>query len=550
MLIISMHSKSLNFPFCITIILLSLGASITAANAYAQEALHHEESCNQEKQQVTFKPHTIFDESEEGIIFLHRWANAIHIDTKVLTLENEAAFFLDKCRKNHADLAELERHLRSKKYIRDAKVTGDEMMEKITITTWDNWSLLPTISFGRQGGESKYSFGIKERNFLGLGIDAELESYKNSQRSGYKVKTTIPLFSRQSIDLRLRFADNDDGKQKSLYLQKHFAAFHTKMAYNLGYDEESRNDTIFQNDIEQAIYRHKISFKTLDYAWLSFNDDKSLLRYHVGITQDYNKFSDTTESYNNFPEQILPQDRVFVYPWLGIDYLEKDFKKLTNIHLITQIEDFNHGWQFNGRLGLSDGSKEDSAWALFSAQINKGFELHSDALLLMNISVEGDIYQNSEQRFLLTLNNEYFYRFTKTWGLYLNNINILSHNQYLDQPVTMGGNAGLRGFPLQYQHGEHSVKLTSEIRYYPEINLFKLFDLAGAAFFDSGRAFGSSLIANVEDDWLYSVGIGARLYSPHSSGNHQVIHIDFAFPQTDNSDLDNFEIRVEAKQSF
>ncbi len=506
--------------------------------------------CSSEPQTVTFNPQTIFDESEKGIVFLHRWANAIHIDTKVATLENESAFFLEKCQNNYADLAELERHLRSRKYIRDAKVTADEMVEKITVTTWDNWSLMPTISFGRQGGESKYSFGIKERNFLGLGIDAELESYKNAQRTGYKVKTTIPLFSRQNIDLRLRFADNDDGTQESLYLQKHFAAFHTKVAYNLGFDEESRNDTIFQNGIEQAIYSHEISFKTIDYAWLSFNDDNSLLRYHVGITQDNNTFSAIPDPYNNYPEQILPPNREFIYPWFGLDYIEKDFKKLTNIHLITQIEDFNHGWQFNGRLGLSDGSKENSAWALFFAQISKGFELHKDALLLMNLNIEGDVYKNNEQRFLLTLNSEYFYRFSKEWGLYLNNINVLSHNQYLDQPITIGGNTGLRGFPLQYQHGKHSVKLTSEIRYYPEINLFKLFDLAGAAFFDTGRAFGSSPIANEENNWLYSVGIGARLYSPHSGGNHQVIHIDFALPHTDNPDLDKFEIRVEAKQSF
>ncbi len=532
-------------PLYFVIIVLVLLTSTLPFITYAQN-----DNCSSAPQTVTFIPHTIFDESEEGIVFLHRWANAIHIDTKVLTLENESAFFLDKCAKNYADLAELERHLRSRKYIRDAKVTADDMLEKITVATWDNWSLMPTISFGRQGGESKYSFGIKERNFLGLGIDAELESYKNSQRSGYKIKTTIPFFSRQNIDLRLRFADNDDGTQETLYLQKHFAGFHTKFAYNLGFDEETRDDTLFQNDTEQAIYHHEISFKTLDYAWLAFNNDENLLRYHLGITQDAHKFSPATEPYNNYPEQVLPQNREFIYPWLGLDYIEKDFKKTTNIHLITQIEDFNHGWQFNGRLGLSDSSKENSAWALFFTQLNKGFELHNDALLLMNLSFEGDIYQDNEQRFLFTLNNEYFYRFSKTWGFYLNNVNVISHNQYLDQPVTIGGNTGLRGFPLQYQHGEHSVKLTSEIRYYPEINLFKLFDLAGAAFFDTGRAFGNSLIANVEDNWLYSVGIGARLYSPHSGGNHQVIHIDFAFPQTDNPELDNFEIRVEAKQSF
>lgn len=515
-------------------------------------ALTHaqENNCDTAPQTVTFKPETIFDESEPGIIFLHRWANAIHIDTKLITLENEAAFFLDKCVKNHSDLAELERHLRSRKYLRDAQVVGDEMMEKITVTTWDNWSLLPTISFGRQGGESKYSFGIKERNLLGLGINAELESYKNAQRTGYKIQSTIPVFSKNNIDVRLRFADNDDGTQQSLYLQKHFAGFHTQTAYNIGFDEEERNDTIFQNGGEQNIYSHEISFKTIDYAWLSDNDDQSLLRYHIGITQDKDKFSPLPITQEKQTLQPLPHDREFIYPWVGIDYLEKDFKKLTNIHLITQIEDFNHGWQFNGRVGVGDGSKENSAWALLKAQIHKGFELHSDALLLMSIDVEGDVYQSNEQRLLMTLNSEYFYPFTKTWGLYLNNVNVVSHNQYLDKPVNIGGNSGLRGFPLQYQHGEHSVKLTSEIRYYPEINLFKLFDLAATAFFDSGRAFGDSPVENIEDEWLYSVGIGARLYSPHSTGNNQVIHIDFAFPQSQNPELDKFEIRVEAKQSF
>lgn len=514
-------------------------------NAYAQH-----ENCLSSSQTVTFNPQTIFDESEEGIVFLHRWANAIHIDTKISTLENEAAFFIEKCPKNQADLAELERHLRSRKYLRDAKVSSDANVEKITVTTWDNWSLMPTISFGRQGGESKYSFGIKERNLLGLGIDAEIESYKNSQRSGYKLKTNIPLFLRENIDLDLRFADNDDGTQQSLYLQKHFAGFHTTMAYKVGFNEESRNDTIFQNNREQAIYSHKISYKTIDYAWLSFNNNDSLLRYHLGVTQAYDKFSNTGQAEHNFAEQMLPQDRTFLYPWLGLDYTEKNFKELTNIHLITQIEDFNHGWQFNARFGLSDGSRDNSVWALFQADIHKGFELHDDALLLMDINFESDFYQDNEQRYLLTLNTEYFYRFTQQWGLYFNNVNVLSHNQYLDQPVALGGDNGLRGFPLQYQHGEHSIKLSSEIRYYPEINLFKLFDLAGAAFFDSGKTFGDSAIENIESSWLYSVGLGARLYSPHSGGNHQVIHVDFSFPQTDNPDLDKFVIHVEAKRSF
>jgi outer membrane protein assembly factor BamA len=451
-------------------------------------------------------------------------------------------------------MAELERHLRSRKYLRDANVSSDEMAENITVTTWDNWSLMPTVSFGRQGGESTYSFGIKERNLLGLGIDAELETYRNSQRKGYKIKTTIPLFSKQNIDLKLRFADNDDGTQQSLFLQKHFVSFYTDNAYLVGFDEASRNDTIYQNDSELAIFSHDYSYKNIEYAWLSFNHEYELIRFHVGITQDQHKFSYNDKVSNNTNSLLLPQDRDFIYPWLGVDYIEKDFKKLTNIHLITQIEDFNHGWQISSRLGLGDGKKENSAWAFYQANINKGFEIHQNALLLMGITLNGDVYEQQDHRLLLNINTEYFYNFNKNWGFYFNNNNVISKNQYLDHPVTVGGNTGLRGFPLQYQHGEHSIKFTSEIRYYPHINLVKLFDLAGAAFIDSARTFGNTAASgvqeNIEKGWLYSLGIGARLYSPHSAGNHQVIHIDFALPQSDNPNIDNFEIRIEAKKSF
>jgi len=451
-------------------------------------------------------------------------------------------------------MAELERHLRSRKYLRDAKVTSDEMVENITITTWDNWSLMPTISFGRQGGESTYSFGIKERNLLGLGIDAEIETYRNSQRKGFKITSTIPLFRKQNIDLKLRFADNDDGTQQSLFLQKHFASFYTNKAYLYGFNEEYRNDTIYQNNSKLAIYAHNIRYKNAEHAWLNANNENELMRYRVGITQDQHNFSYTDKANSNPNSLFLPQNRDFVYPWIGFDYIEKNFKKLTNIHLITQIEDFNHGWQFSSRLGLSDGSKEHSAWALFQVNINKGFEIHDDALLLMNIAVNGNIYDQGSNRLLLSIDTEYFYNLNTNWGVYLNNTNVISQNQYLDKLVTIGGGSGVRGFPLQYQHGNHSVKFTSEIRYYPYINLFKLFDLAGAAFFDTGRAFGDidalGVEENIEGEWLYSVGIGARLYSPHSAGNHQVIHIDFAFPQSNNAEIDSFEIRIQAKQSF
>jgi hypothetical protein len=534
----------------IAVFFISLLVSTTLVKAQETQAPVDEAVCPNTKQKVSFDPQPIFDESAQDTYFFHRWANWLHITTKINTLKNETAFFLQDCYKTTEDLEEVERHLRSKKYLRDAEVTADAELKKITVKTWDNWSLLPTVSFSRKGGQNSYSWGIKERNLLGLGIYAKVASYKNTQRSGYLINSIIPLFQKNNTDLSLRFADNDDGEQKSVFLQKDFVSFQTDYAYSVGFNEELRNDTIFQNGADQSIYTHDISYKNASYSWLSENNDHYTLRYRLGVTQDKDTFTALLPPVEPLPNEQLPLNRDFLYPWLGIDYVEKQFYKLTNIHLITQIEDFNLGWQVKGLVGAGNGNKDNAAWLIWSGEVKKGITFTDHSLLLLKLLLQGDIYEERDTRLLTRFDAEYFYPFTDRWGLYLNNVSTFSQNQYIDRPISIGGNSGLRGFPLQYQHGEHSVKFTSEIRYYPNINIFRLADLAGAVFFDSGKAFGSTLVENIENNWLYSAGIGARLYSPHSSQGHQMIHIDLAFPISKNPDIDSVEIRFQVKQAF
>jgi len=531
---------------------LALLSFFFSANVNAQENTSEDrhKQCQKSEEQIVFSPNTIFDESKDDTYFFHRWANWLHITTKKATLENESAFFLKDCIHHEDDLAELERHLRTKKYLRDARVTFDKSTKKITATTWDNWSLLPTASFSRKGGVNSYSWGIKERNLLGLGIYAKLESYKNTQRSGYAIRANIPLFQKQNTDLYLTFADNDDGDKKSVFVQKIFAGFKTTYAYNIGFNQELRDDTIFQNGVDQTKFSHDISYKTASYSWLKSNDSNKTLRYKVGFTQNKETFSAFQPPVENLLSSALPHNRDFVYPWLGIDYVEKEFHKLTNIKLVNIIEDFNTGWQFDANIGIGNGNNDNGAWLFWSSNVNKGFSFADRSLMLLKLRFEGEIYKDQQTRVLAQIKSEYFHSFNEQWGVYFNNISTLSQNQYLDRPVNIGGNTGVRGFPLQYQHGEYSTQFTSEIRYYPNINIFKLFDLAGTAFADAGNAFGDTLVDNVENSWLYSVGIGARLYSPHSSREHQMIHIDLAFPVSDNPTIDSAAIRLQVKNSF
>ncbi|WP_085949163.1 hypothetical protein [Paraglaciecola chathamensis] len=165
-------------------------------------SIGHTPLCNQ-SENVNFIISDIFDLDDPDTALIHRWANFFHIKTHEYTIINESAFFLKKCQIEKEDVDELERYLRQRKYIREAKVTL-ENSGKFLVETWDNWSLMPTIDFGRKGGVNKYSIGVKDRNLLGLGIDSEIEYFSNNQRSGYKFDASFPLYLNKNNDSKCK----------------------------------------------------------------------------------------------------------------------------------------------------------------------------------------------------------------------------------------------------------------------------------------------------------------------------------------------------------
>jgi len=511
--------------------------------------LGEETKCNQ-IENIDFVRNDIFDLSDNDTIFLHEWANFLHIKTKEHTLINESAFFIDKCDISEEEQDELERHLRSKKYIRNAEVSKTD--NRIKVETWDNWSLLPTVDFGRKGGKNKYGIGIKDRNLLGLGIDAEVEYFSNDQRTGYKINTKFPLFLHNNINASIRLSDNDDGGSQAIFLTKKFVSFDTKNSFNIGFDNFDQQDTQYENGIESSQYNHEKNKYTASWYWLQNNTLNDTLRFGLGYTSVQHLFTPLNNLLTSQTESSnIPDDRNFNYPFIAVEYLQKDYRKLTNLNLINHIEDFNLGWNANLNIGTDLNNNPTSPTFIWQSNVSKGINVFDDAYWLFDASFQGELYDTSAQkdRFLFTLSNEYFHKFNKSWGGYFKNITQSSKNQFLDSPLVLGGETGVRGFPLQYQHGEHSTQFTFEARYYPHINIYKLLELGGAAFIDAGRVFGQSERSKKLSPWMASVGLGARLYSTHSS-EARVIHLDIIKPITSDLNVNSVEFRITTKHSF
>lgn len=496
--------------------------------------------------EIELNIHTIFDESEPDTTWLHKLANNLHIDTQKATLENELAF-LSPCEADPQKLYEVERHLRSRNYLRDAKVQlvkdARHTAPRIQIDTWDTWSLMPIMDFGRKGGKNHFEVGLKDRNLLGLGVDAELAYFSDPQRSGYKLDTEFPLFMGHNSSARVRLIDSPDGYQRSVFFDKPLVSVDSDFGGSVGFNREDRVDTLFHNSQDELLFRHQIDYQTLNMGWKIGNWDDHHLRVLAGWTKDEHRFSEPQSDY-------LPDDRIFNYPWVGMEWLEDDFVTMRNLHLIEEKEDINLGWHLQANLGhnLASGPQQ-GAW-LWNLSASKGLAWNANTLLLARLQAGGFAGGEQDHSSMTgRFGGELIHRINQRFAWYASAAWQFSDNPTLDNPVNLGGDTGLRGYPLQYQYGEQTLLFSTELRYYPRINLFKLFELGGAVFYDAGKSFGDTPRANEETGLLQSAGIGARLYSTHSS-DRQVIHIDLVHPFSDQEDVSGLEFRVEVKHAF
>lgn len=115
--------------------------------------------------------------------------------------------------------------------------------------------------------------------------------------------------------------------------------------------------------------------------------------------------------------------------------------------------------------------------------------------------------------------------------------------------MVLGGDTGLRGYPLRYQSGDKNALLTIEQRFFTDWYPYHLFHVGGALFFDAGRTWGNNAAGSQSIGWLKNVGMGLRLGNDRSSSG-KVLHMDLAFPLDGGNDISNVQILFQAKSSF
>ncbi len=233
-----------------------------------------------------------------------------------------------------------------------------------------------------------------------------------------------------------------------------------------------------------------------------------------------------------------------------MEFIEDHFETTHNQDQIGRTEDVYLGKSLRLEMGwTADALGGDRSAGIFAASGRMGNYVGKRGLVFLESFWNGRLESGSLADSLLSTEARYYLRF--------NDKNVFTaaaeaqrgFDLDLDHQLLLGGDTGLRGYPLRYQGGNARALFSVEERYFTDWFPFRLARVGAAVFADVGRTWGEAPLASEPLGWLSDVGFGLRLGNARS-GLGNVLHIDLAFPIGASSDISSMQVLLEAKKTF
>jgi hypothetical protein len=502
--------------------------------------------------EILVKVFDVFDPNVPGEDnWVYRTANALHYKSRDATIVRQLTFESGQPLIAQR-LAESERVLRSRRYLYDAVVRVARYdpatkVADIEVSVRDVWTLNPGISYSNTGGKGSSGVELEELNLFGRGIQLQFGYKDNVDRTSTYVDWRDPNLFGSRWQLAAGYADLSDGQTQYVSLDRPFYSLDSRWALGGSAYDDQRLETRY--DLGKPVDAFQVDSKQLDlrYGWSRGLEDGWARRWLAGMRSDEQSFAFVP---GETPPASLPEDRKFVYPWAGLEWVEDAYVKTVNRNQIGRTEDAYHGTQFRATLGYAATVLGSSRSALvFSGLASSGREYRPDREWSAIATTNGRLESGALVDAIIAAQVQHYWRIDRHQTFYASLSGSATERLDPDHQLVLGGEEGLRGYPLRYQTGTSSALLTLEHRIYTDWYPFRLFFVGAAAFFDSGRTWGPTLGGEPPMGWLSDVGLGLRLGNSRS-GLGSVVHIDFAYALNGIPGKDRFQITVETKRGF
>ena len=500
--------------------------------------------------EIIFDRQNVFDLSNpDENNALYRLANRWHIVTRESIVRNQL-LFKPGDRLSARLLEESERLLRQNAYFYDARVEPiayEDGVVDIRVRTRDLWTLMPGLSVSRSGGENRSRVSLSERNLLGRGVSVRFSYTDDVDRESASFQFFDRNLGDSWVSLFGEYADNSDGDTMDLRLIRPFYELDARWSGGGTFFDETRTETFYDLGNEFAEYSVDQELHTAFYGWSRGLRDGWVRRWSAGLVYDENIFSAVP---GGTLTALIPEDRTLAYPFVGFEILEDRYEATSNRDQIDRTEDFFMGSRFYASVGYAtEDFGADRESTIYRLEASRGFGSMAKKSLLLAGSYTGRVDEGVAANQMLSVSARFYNLISDKRLFYITLEAQAGNNLDLDNLVDLGGDNGLRGYPLRYQTGDSKVLLTVEQRVFTDWYPFRLFRVGGAVFADAGRVWGNGPSGTRPLGWLKDVGIGLRLAPTRASGR-DVIHIDIAFPLNGDRTIDDMQILIDSKRSF
>jgi len=487
------------------------------------------------------------DPDENRLLF--RLANALHVRTREQVIAS-ALLFRTGERVSVSRIEETERLLRATRYLYDVRIRPVGLRDGVVdveVQTRDTWTLDLGLNAGRSGGANSGSVALTEYNLLGTGITLGVGRYADVDRSGNEFNVAADRIFGTWASFGYGMARNSDGERHALRLVRPFYALDARWAAGVSASRDDRIDPVYRAGEVAAEYRRRDNRAEVFGGWSDGLVDGWVRRISGGLMAREDGYA--FEPGRTSPPR-LPDDVTLAGPFVRYELLQDRYEKTSNLNQIGRSEYLALGLNASAQLARSAGvfGASREAW-LYQAAVSRGFEPVRRHRLLASAALSGQLADGRLERQRLGLQAQYYAPHDHQRLFYMA---ISADGLVRPAPLealTLGGDNGLRGFPLRYVSGDRRVLLTVEERFYTEPYWFQRFRVGGAAFLDIGRAWGGDPFTVSDPGWLANAGVGLRIFNVRA-GFSNVVHLDMAVPLRPPDGISRVQFLVRTRASF
>jgi len=447
-------------------------------------------------------------------------------------------------------LNESERILRQASYFYDASIEPIAYHDgrvDVVVRTRDVWTLDPKVSYGRSGGTNSTSLGVQELNAFGYGAAVTVGRSSDVDRTQTGIGIQDGNINGSRIAVAALYSVNSDGYQHDLFVDRPFYALDSRWTGGVDGTDDLRVDSLYDrgNVIDQFQEHDELArvyggfSHGLENGWVT--------RWTFGVTSDDRQFV-RAPAWSGV--DLVPAERKLVFPWIRYELVEDDYLKYHNYNQITRTEDFDLGAHLSAQLGWSTPVLgANIAGLLYSVNAGIGFATEHNETLVVASTLDGRLENGTPANAIVTESFHYFLKQSEKFLFYAGLDAAAGRNLDLEDQILLGGDNGLRGYPLRYQDGTSRALLTLEERYFSDWYPFRLLRVGAAAFMDVGRTWGTAPLAEPSLGMLRDLGFGLR-FGNSRSGLGNIIHVDLAFPLDGDPSIKRVQFLVTTKATF